>query len=80
MQMRPSSFPEPSMDDVPMRSESVEVGVKKGCPIGTVPIRRIPKKNQQRAKAFLKTYSEEQAEDNQSLGEQPGGYFVILFY
>lgn len=76
--MRPSSFPEPSIGDFSMRSESVEVGFKKGCPLGTVPIRKITKEDKHRAKAFLKSYSEELANDNQPL-DGPGEHLVIHF-
>lgn len=77
--MRPSSFPEPSTDDFPMMSEYEEVGFREGCPLGTVPIRRIPKEDKRRAKAFLKTYSEQLAKDSMQPLEEPGAYFVILF-
>ncbi|KAL6323121.1 hypothetical protein AAG906_027390 [Vitis piasezkii] len=73
--MRPSSFPEPSTDDFPMMSEYEEVGFREGCPLGTVPIRRIPKEDKRRAKAFLKTYSEQLAKDSMQPLEEPGAYF-----
>ncbi|KAJ0962695.1 hypothetical protein J5N97_027817 [Dioscorea zingiberensis] len=57
IQLRPSSFPDELFDEISSltNSTSIEIGLKDGgCPLGTVPIRRVSKEDLIRMRSSLK--------------------------
>lgn len=72
VQMRPSAFPKGILDQTSSAPKSIISGVEErgGCPLGTVPIRRVGKEDLKRAQILSKSYAK------RTLASEPAGYHV----
>ncbi|GAV83246.1 DUF239 domain-containing protein/DUF4409 domain-containing protein [Cephalotus follicularis] len=73
-QMRPSSIPKKMIIEE-SSIKSVKIGLKRGCPIGTVPVKRTTKEDLLRVKLYRDSHG---SKFSRFTREQPGLYHAIV--